>query len=570
MNDTLNTFNAQQARALELLQKLEEFLKQGEQAGVPIDPALSGKLQHAITSLSGEKLKVALIGGFSEGKTSIAAAWMGRLDKSSMKISHQESSNEVKVYEVEDDFVLIDTPGLFGFKEKGNADTHAIEKYKDITKKYVSEAHLVLYVMNPTNPIKASHQEDLTWLFRTLELLPRSVFVLSRFDEVADIEDEDDYQDNMYIKQENVASRLSEMLNLSGQERDNLSIVAVAANPFDLGVEHWLANKEQFKALSHIATLQGATIDKIQQNGGSESVADDMRNSVIRDVLHKQLPVAIESHEKISLEVSKLDSLHARLKMQLGKADHEIENTIINLREFITRYFSDLILQAKGCSLETIGEFFEREIGDEGIIVSTRLQNEFSQQMQPISLKMEKMKLNFDTEVNHFNNTVKTLGKTGVKHVIKGNFINNTTVLAARDGVVSVGKALGMDLGKALKFKPWGATKLAKGANGALVGVGVALEAWDSWNQYQREQEFQKAVAGMIENFKDQRKDLLEMINQDQFKEQFFGELKSDYKALEASLNSSRERQQRFEAWRENAEVIETELHVLKQQIHRG
>src|SRR3546814_14798706 len=77
---------------------------------------------------------------------------------------------------------------LFGFKEQVNAETNAIEKYKDITKKYVSEAHLVLYVMNSTNPIKESHQDDLVWLFRTLDLLPRTVFVLSRFVEVAAVE----------------------------------------------------------------------------------------------------------------------------------------------------------------------------------------------------------------------------------------------------------------------------------------------------------------------------------------------------------------------------------------------
>ena len=64
-----------------------------------------------------------------------------------------------KVYEVDDNFVLIDTPGLFGFKEQFNADINAMEKYKDITRKYVSEAHLVLYVMNSTNPIKDSHKD---------------------------------------------------------------------------------------------------------------------------------------------------------------------------------------------------------------------------------------------------------------------------------------------------------------------------------------------------------------------------------------------------------------------------
>ncbi|MEH8206803.1 LeoA/HP0731 family dynamin-like GTPase [Aeromonas veronii] len=218
MKDTLNTFKGQQNESLELLNRLSKFLTQGEKAGVPIDQELRSKLQTAIQSVSGERLKVALIGGFSEGKTSIAAAWMEQLDKSSMKISHSESSNEVKVYEVGEDFVLIDTPGLFGFKEKYNAEKQAIEKYKDITKKYVSEAHLVLYVMNPTNPIKESHEDDLAWLFRSLGLLPRTVFVLSRFDEVADVEDEDDYRDNLKVKYDNVVGRLRAAIELDDEE----------------------------------------------------------------------------------------------------------------------------------------------------------------------------------------------------------------------------------------------------------------------------------------------------------------------------------------------------------------
>lgn len=563
MNETINAFNAQQTHALELLQKLEAFLQQGALAGVPIDPVLSGKIHNAIASLADEKLKVALIGGFSEGKTSIAAAWMEELDKSSMKISHQESSNEVKVYDVGQDFVLIDTPGLFGFKEQVNDDNHSIEKYKDITKKYVSEAHLVLYVMNPTNPIKESHEEDLTWLFRTLDLLPRSIFVLSRFDEVADVEDEDDYAHNLNIKRTNVAKRLGEMISLTAQEQENLSIVAVAANPFDLGTEHWLANGEQFKALSHITSLQAATTDKIQHSGGSKALANDMRSSVIRDILHNQLPVAIDNDEKISHEVRKLDSLYSRMKTELAQADREIENTVINLQEFVIRYFADLIVQAQGCSMETFSEFFEREVGDEGIIVSMRLENEFSRQIQPIELNMEKMQLSFDIEINQFNTTIKALGKQGINHVLKGDLINNKTVLGARDGIVGMGKLFGKDFSSVLKFKPWGATKLAKGANGALIAVGIALEVWDSYQQYQREQAFQKAIAGMIENFEQHRKNLKILIEKTQFKEQFFGDLKSNARELEASLNASRESQQRFQAWRAMAETIEGEFRKL-------
>lgn len=563
MNDTLNAFNEQQSRALDLLKRLERFLISGEQAGVSIDSALIKKIQNTITSLSSEKLKVALIGGFSEGKTSIAAAWMGKLDKSSMRISHQESSNEVKIYEVDDEIVLIDTPGLFGYKDQVNPTTQAIEKYKDITKKYVSEAHLVLYVMNSTNPIKESHQEDLIWLFRTLELLPRTVFVLSRFDEVADIEDEDDYQSTLKIKRDNVAGRLREMLELSEQEVSSLDIVAVAANPFDLGVEHWLENKEQFDQISHITSLQAATARKIQANGGSEALANQMCASVIRDLLHRQLPVAVENDEKISQEVDKLSDLYSRLKNQLAMAEREIENTRIHLRDFIVRYFSDLILQAEGCSLETFSDFIERSVGDEGIIIRTRLQNEFSRQTQPIALSMEKMQLSFDNEINHFNTTLKAFGKQGINHVIKRNLINNKTVLAARDGIVSAGKTLGFDLGKTLKFKPWGAAKLADGATSALAVLGVAIEAWDSWEQYKREQHFQTTVKKLVDHFNKQRKDLLELINKEEFKEQFFGDLKNEAKLLEASLNESRARQQRFQAWRNEADSIASQFQRL-------
>lgn len=57
-----------------------------------------------------------------------------------MNISQQESSSEVAIYDFKDQLQIIDTPGLFGFKEKTNASTEQIEKYKDITKRYVSNA----------------------------------------------------------------------------------------------------------------------------------------------------------------------------------------------------------------------------------------------------------------------------------------------------------------------------------------------------------------------------------------------------------------------------------------------
>jgi GTP-binding protein EngB required for normal cell division len=563
MNSTLELFLNQNNKALALLDKLRVFLEQGAALGVNIDPTLLSKLEHASQNLANDKLKIALIGGFSEGKTSIAAAWMERLDKSSMNISQQESSNEVKVYEVDDNFVLIDTPGLFGFKEQYNADINAMEKYKDITRKYVSEAHLVLYVMNSTNPIKDSHKDDLNWLFRTLDLLPRTVFVLSRFDEVADVEDEASYAQHLQVKRNNVESRLRESIDASDAEVAALSIVAVAANPFDMGTDYWLERLGQFKTLSHIASLQQATASKIQSSGGPAAIVDQARKSVILDVLHKELPVAVENDQRLGDEVERLSGVSRTLSRQLVGAKSQIGEVRIGLRDFVSRYFSGLIMRTEGLTQETFKEFFEREIGRDGVMVTTRLQNEFDRQLNGVSQELSRMRLSFDSEIDHFNTNVINLGKQGVNYVIKGNLINNGSILAARDGIVSVAKTLGVDLGKALKFKPWGAVNLAKNLNGILSVAGLALEAWDSYERKKREDQFRQAIAEMVDNFNNQREELLNMIQDVSFEERFF----PDYASLDANaadvqvaIDTQKKLREQFREWRQTGELIEAEF----------
>ncbi len=561
MNTTLNTFKNQQLQALALLEKLQAFLQQGESVGIDIDSALKIKLQTAIQSIAGQKLKIALVGGFSEGKTSIAAAWMERLDTSSMKISHQESSNEVKIYDVGSDFVLIDTPGLFGFKEQYNDISHSIEKYKDITKKYVSEAHLILYVMNSTNPIKESHKDDLTWLFRTLNLLPRTIFVLSRFDEVADVEDEQDYQESLSVKRGNVSSRLVDLINLSPSEIDQLSIIAVAANPFDQGTEYWLKNLAQFKALSHIGLLQEATTRKIKENGGADSITNEMKKTIISDVLHKQLPVAVAGDEKIGKEVDKLDAMSSRLKQQLTSTSAHISDIQGNLREFVSNYFAKLILQAKGLSMETFPEFFEREVGSDGVMITTRLQNEFSRRLGAVQLEVSRMRVGFDSEISSFNSTVQTLGKQGFDYMISsGNLVTGQTVITARDSVVSVGKLVGLDLGSMLKFKPWGAVNFANMVNGLLAAVGVALEIWDSVERTKRENAFKQSIIEMVDNFERQRRELLELINGSTFVEKFFPDytdLRNRVEDIGRTVADSQVKRQKFREWRQSGEAID-------------
>ncbi|MDT1010465.1 LeoA/HP0731 family dynamin-like GTPase [Plesiomonas shigelloides] len=563
MEQTLDVFKKQQSQNISLLNDLFEFLKQGESAGVQIDPKLSQKLQAAKESAANGKLHIALIGGFSEGKTSIAAAWMEKLDKASMKISHQESSNEVKVYDVGSDLVLIDTPGLFGFKEQFNDDTQSVEKYKDMTKKYVSEAHLVLYVMNSTNPIKESHKQDLEWLFRTLNLLDRTVFVLSRFDEVADVEDEADYNSNANVKRQNVVSRLQDLIALTPYERDTLNIVAVAANPFDMGTEYWLENPEKFRALSHIHKLQQATSKKIESSGGMLALGEETKRSVIRDVLTRQLPIAIDNDERIAQEVADLNEIYQRMRKEISTMELNISETRIKLKEFVADYFSNLILQAQGMSIETFNNFFEREVGDKGIVISTRLENEFERRLRTMAQALQRIEISYQADIGHYNGNLTAMGKQGLDYVVKSQIINSTNVIAARDGIVTLTKMVGLDIGKLLKFKPWGAVNLAKGVNGALSFLGVAMEAWDSWEQHKREKIFSEAIDKMVENFTNQRESILEQLNSDDFISIYFGryiKLHDELSLLEQTLEESKTRRNIFAKWRARAEAIDVEF----------
>ncbi|WP_200882455.1 GTPase [Cedecea neteri] len=132
MSNTVAEFKHQQEKTRQALQKLAAFIEKGRIFGLKPDPTQMEKLATALKTSEDGILKVALIGGFSEGKTSIAAAWLERLN-GSMNISQQESSNEVQVYRLDDDIELIDTPGLFGFKEQVNSEGE-IEKYKETTK----------------------------------------------------------------------------------------------------------------------------------------------------------------------------------------------------------------------------------------------------------------------------------------------------------------------------------------------------------------------------------------------------------------------------------------------------
>ncbi|GAA7430181.1 hypothetical protein ckin106_02700 [Helicobacter pylori] len=179
----------------------------------------------------------------------------------------------------------------------------------------------------------------MNWLFRTLNLLSRTIFVISRFDEEADIEDEEDYNKRFKIKKENIQNRLNELISLSEEEKESLIIVAVAANPFDLGVEHWLKHQEEFQKLSHIKALQDATQKEIKENGGKLTIIEEAKKSVIQDVVYRQMPPAKQALQDINREMEYLNKTLEKRQKEIQDLNKEISQARIHLREFIIKVF---------------------------------------------------------------------------------------------------------------------------------------------------------------------------------------------------------------------------------------
>ncbi len=166
-------------------------------------------------------------------------------------------------------------------------------------------------------------------------------------------------------------------------------------------------------------------------------------------------------------------------------------------------------------------------------------------------MKSLKLETSFNADLDFFENNTQTFRKIGNEFLTKSGLINATNIKLARDGVAAVGKFVGIDV--ALKFKPWGAVKLAGNLNKALPFIGFAFEAWDSWNKYQKEQKLEEAKKGMVSYFDNQKKEILDLINDEtRFKQTCFLsalELEKSFQEIEEKIEKTQVCDQEFEKW---------------------
>ncbi len=302
--------------------------------------------------------------------------------------------------------------------------------------------------------------------------------------------------------------------------------------------------------------MQDATQKKIKENGGKLTIIEEVKKSVIQDVVHRQMPPAKQALQEINREMEYLNKTLEKRRKDIQDLNKEISQARIHLREFITRYFSDLIRQVLGTSLETFNDFVIREIGDKGINIETKVQNAFERETQGIFNEMAKIGTGFNADMSFFEKYAGTLGKIGINFLNQSKFINATNIKLARDGIAAVGKLVGMDL--AFKFKPWGAVKLAGNLNKFLPLIGLAFEVWDSWKESQKIEKLEKAKEEMKSNFDNQKQEILDLINDEtKFKQTCFPsvfELEETIQACEESVKKTQECAQGLEKWIQTGE----------------
>ncbi len=297
---------------------------------------------------------------------------------------------------------------------------------------------------------------------------------------------------------------------------------------------------------------------KIKESGGKLTIIEEAKKSVVQDVVYRQMPLAKKEQQNLKRELEYLDKAMEKRRKEIQNLKGEISQARTNLRELITRYFSDLVRQVAGTSLETFNDFVKREIGEEGINIETRVQNKFERETQGIFNEIAKIATSFNADRSFFEKHAGTFGKIGNEFLKQSGFINATNIKLTRDTIAAVGKLVGIDL--AFKFKPWGAIKLASNVNKAVPLIGFAFEAWDSWNKYQKEQKLEETKKEMVSHFDNQKKEILDLINDETtFKEKCFPsalELEKSLQEIKEAIEKTQEYDQEFEKWIKEGEDL--------------
>lgn len=482
-------FNAKSQKVLSFLEKL---LQEGEQWGLNYKE-VRDKINHLKTVIESNQIKIALIGRFSDGKTSILAGMLGQ-KKENMNIGLDETSDQLYEYSFDDnnnEIVFIDTPGLFGTKEREIEGKNI--KISEITEKFLSEAHIILYVCNAVTPIRDSQECLIFDILKKYNKLPVTIFILNKMDNVCLLEDETDFNESAQIKSNWLITKLKDKLSISNDEAKNIKCVCVAADPDSKGLDYWF-EQTNYLNLSRICSLR-TTVDELVKTCDKDLLKSANIYSVTQDVLNRINQISEKSLVPLETSLVKEEDVlldirnnFESVKISLGEKRKELRDTLDTER---MRILSLL----KNATLDNFQDIIDKEFGTQdsngnfGIFISN-IDGLFSDSLGGCS-ELDIACQNSIIELNKKTNEVEGLLRKYGKNIDKLK-VNNKNILFARDFVKSN-----------YKFKPWGAVKLANKINVGTAVLGLAIEAYKTWRKYKEEKKLQEETIPALKQYVD-------------------------------------------------------------------
>lgn len=323
------------------------------------------KVAHAKKTLNDDKLKIVLLSSFSDGKTTIIAALNGKIE-ANMKIDIDESSDEMQIYHptgLAHGYVIMDTPGLFGSKTKEvNGETIRLS---EMTERYISEAHIILYICDAVTPLKDSHAPFIEKVMRQFGKLESTIFVINKMDEAGvDLSDEDNFASKTDIKKDNLIGRLRDTIGLTEQEQQKLHIVCIAADPYGAGLEHWLSadNYEKYKQISHIEGLRKC-IEQVVTDTNPLQLRKSAELASLKDVIGMTSERIDQAHLAILNTIVKLKETLSDNKQDLALLKQDLVNAKKDMTKRLKALKDKTLTEINTATLDTIGEVLNRDLG---------------------------------------------------------------------------------------------------------------------------------------------------------------------------------------------------------------
>lgn len=473
-------FNASKTGVIKSLDNLQKLVGALEALGLDVSQDID-KIKKAIGDVQSDVLRIALLGAFSDGKTSVVAGWLGQVMKD-MKIDTNESSDALAIYRPEnlqDRCEIVDTPGLFGDKEKA-AENGALVQYGDITKNYISEAHLIFYVVDATNPLKESHQDIVRWVLRDLNKLSSTIFVINKMDEVADLRDAEEFEQQGTIKKNNLLDKLQRFVDLTAAEREAINVVCVASNPNSRGLEFWLEQKDLYDQRSRISELKQVT-QQVLDGSGRETLIKKTGIDVMRDVLGKKIAVAQDELIRFKLLADNQRRDSARIQEDIAEGKRNVLATVGNLYEELNNLETDLLNSIRTLPRDQVHAFLEAQIGfsnnDIGEKLRFRIDHLFSTAFNQSSSIMSGISAKIEHQLDSSSDFADSITASALSASSRAlTAVSKIPVESIKSGVFLARETLKNLTGYVYKFKPWEATKLAANISRWAGPIGAGIQ----------------------------------------------------------------------------------------------